>query len=101
MDKMSWVDCIADNDYEIFTEYPYYIRKKANKLIISENVHSTGYVRITLNRRKYLKHRVIAIQFIPNPDSLPEVDHINHDRTDYHISNLRWVSSSQNKRNFG
>ena len=52
-----------------------------------------------MNRHKYQKHRIVALQFIPNSDQLPEVDHINRDRTDNHISNLRWVSSSENNRN--
>ena len=30
---------------------------------------------------------------------MPEDDHINHDTTDYHINNLRWVSRSQNIKN--
>ena len=98
---MSWVECVVDSDYEIYTDFPYYIRKKSNKHIISENIHSTGYVRTTLHREKYLKHRIVALQFIPNPNNFPEVDHINHDRSDYHIENLRWVSSSQNKQNQG
>lgn len=40
--------------------------------------------------------RLIALAFIPNPDNLSEVDHINFDRTDYSIDNLRWVSHAEN-----
>ena len=40
--------------------------------------------------------RLIAIAFIPNPDNLPEVDHINYDRTDYSLSNLRWTTHADN-----
>ena len=47
----------------------------------------------------YLKHRIIAKQWIPNPDDLPEVDHINRIKTDNRIENLRWCSKSTNKRN--
>ena len=44
---------------------------------------------------------MIAKQFILNddPEHKTQVDHINHDRTDYHIDNLRWVTSSQNQLN--
>ena len=43
----------------------------------------------------------MAKQFIPNPDPehKTEVDHINRDKTDYHLSNLRFVSPSENCKN--
>jgi hypothetical protein len=47
----------------------------------------------------FKKHRLIALQWIPNPTNLPEVDHINCIRSDYRIENLRWVSSGENSIN--
>lgn len=97
---MSWQDLIGfENDYEIFTEYPHQIRKKSNNRILKESVDNDGYYRVNLNNQSYLKHRIIALQFIPNPEFLPCVDHINRNRTDNHISNLRWVSRSENNKN--
>ena len=54
---------------------------------------------VWIDGKNYLKHRLIADQFLPNPNNLPEVDHINHDRTDNHIENLRWVSHTDNIKN--
>ena len=48
---------------------------------------------------RYSKHRIIAQQFIPNPNNYKCVDHINRDRTDNHIENLRYVSYSENLLN--
>ena len=98
---MSWIDCKVNNDYEIFTEYPFYIRKKKNGKIIKESVHHSGYVYLCLNRVQYYKHRIIALQFIQNDEPLikTEVDHINRDRSDYHIENLRWCSRKENQLN--
>ena len=96
---MTFVDCVVDTDYEILNEYPFTIRKKSNKRVISESIPSSGYPRVHLNLVDYNKHRIIATQFIPNPDNLQEIDHINHDKTDYHLENLRWVSKLQNQRN--
>ena len=96
---MSWQECVVDTDYEIHTEYPYLIRKKSNQRIVSEWHNGNGYIRICLNRIKYYKHVLVAKQFIPNPDNLPQVDHINNDRSDYHIENLRWCDNSINQRN--
>ena len=96
---VEFITLLADEDYEILNQYPFTIRKKSNHYEIKECDRGNGYVCITLNRKKYYKHRLIAEQFIPNPDSLPFIDHINHDRTDYHILNLRWVSASENQMN--
>ena len=97
----SWIDCKVNEDYEIFTEYPFYIRKKKNGKIVKESVRNDGYVILHLNGVQYKKHRIVAIQFLPNDQPLikTEVDHINHDRTDYHLENLRWVTREENQRN--
>lgn len=41
--------------------------------------------------KKFYVHRLVAKAFIPNPTNLPEVNHINGNRQDNHISNLEWV----------
>ena len=96
---MAYVECVVNTDYEILNKYPFTIRKKSNKREVRESLTGSGYPRVHLNLIDYLKHRIVAEQFIPNPDNLPEVDHINHDKTDYHLSNLRWCNKSQNQRN--
>ena len=47
-------------------------------------------------RRKFLHHRVLAELFIPNPDDLPQVNHINGDKTDNCLENLEWVRCADN-----
>ena len=98
---MSFVSCVVDEDYEIYNEYPFYTRRKKNKRIVKEGVETNGYIYVYLNGVRYRKHRIIAIQFIQNDNPLikTEVDHMNHDRSDYHIKNLRWVSRSDNTKN--
>jgi hypothetical protein len=60
-------------------------------------LHTTGYMRIALgrNNQKYV-HRLVAQAFLPNPDNLPQVDHVDGNRTNNHVSNLRWVTAKQN-----
>lgn len=94
-----WLDCVVDNDYEIFSEFPYPIRRKSSDKVIKESINRKGYVICSLNRKQYLKHRIIAGQFISNPNNLPEIDHINHNKSDNRIENLRWVSKSDNQKN--
>ena len=93
-----------ENDYEIQTTYPYNIRKKKTGRILKESINKEhGYVDVCLNRKTYSKHILVAKQFIKNddPEHKTQIDHINRDKTDYHLSNLRYVSSSENCRNRG
>lgn len=44
-------------------------------------------------------HRAVAELFIPNPDNKPCVDHIDTDRTNNYVGNLRWVTHEENMNN--
>ena len=68
----------------------------------------TGYlnVNIPIDRKqaKKLVHRLVAQTFIPNPDSLPEVNHKDCNRTNNHVDNLEFCTRSYNmkyKEKFG
>ncbi len=50
-------------------------------------------------RNMLLVHRIVASAWIPNLDNEPQVDHIDHDRSNNAFWNLRWASSSDNNRN--
>ena len=96
---MSWETCAVDSDYEIFDEYPYPIRRASNKRPVKEFVNSNGYKRLNLNNTKYYKHRIVAQQWLDNPNNYKYVDHINRDKTDNRIENLHFVSSRENNLN--
>lgn len=60
--------------------------------------HNGGYLQCGLSGKSYLAHRIAwAIFFGTWPDG--EIDHINGNRTDNRIKNLRAVSSSENSKN--
>jgi hypothetical protein len=73
------------------------------KRLMKPQNNGDGYLNIALWKdkkpKKYLIHRLLALQFIPNPDNLPLIDHIDRDRQNNNLENLRWVTRSQNMRN--
>ena len=87
-------------DYEIEVDEPHRIRKRGSDRFVTPSLQrDTGYVRVRLNGRNYRYHRILAKHFIPNPDDLPQVDHIDRNPLNNTLENLRWVSSSDNNRN--
>ena len=62
-----------------------------------------GYYAITLVKngikKRFHIHKLVALSFIPNPDNFPCIDHINTDRYDNRVENLKWCSFSQNNLN--
>ena len=102
-DTEQYVDLVGFDNYEILTTEPFTIRRKDNKRVVTETVMRNGYIKVALNTPSgqvgRLKHRLLAQQFIDNPDNLPEVDHIDRNRNNNSLSNLRWVSRSENCRN--
>lgn len=60
-----------------------------------------GYFRIRLHCEEYSKnfqlHRLVANAFISNPESKPQVNHINAIRNDNSLKNLEWVTNSENQ----
>jgi len=64
----------------------------------------TGYRNVTFGTgkkgqrgtRTYSAHRLVAEVWVPNPDKYCCVDHINKDRADNRVENLRWLSYKMN-----
>ena len=68
---------------------------------LNGHYHSITLYDYPNNRRNgFLVHRLIAEYFIPNPDNLKIVDHIDGDKSNNDITNLRWCNSSENKKNW-
>ena len=90
-----------EDSYEIEIEEPHRIRRRGCDKFVTTSLHHSGYYYIALNGRSYQLHRILAKHFIPNPDNLPQVDHIDRNPVNNSIENLRWVSNSDNLRNRG
>ena len=68
--------------------------------LLKPHISNRGYLRIGLNKDKVVKsvgvHRLVAQAFIPNPDNLPAVDHIDGNKLNNTVENLQWISHSDN-----
>lgn len=69
----------------------------AGKLLLAHQ-HRTGYMEIWLLGKMWLIHRLVADNFIGPCPSGHEVDHINGDKTDNKVTNLEYVTRSENKK---
>ncbi len=62
-----------------------------------------GYLQVSLykdNKKKSMYvHRLVAFAFIDNPESKPMIDHIDQNRQNNTVSNLRWATNSENQQN--
>lgn len=57
------------------------------------------YLCVELKGKHHLVHRLVAETYIPNPDNLPEVDHIDRNVRNNNVENLRWTNRTGNLEN--
>jgi len=73
--------------------------RRDERLVIPFLSHS-GYHRVALYNdrkvKKYQLHRLVATEFVPNPENKPQVNHINGIKSDNRPENLEWCTGSEN-----
>ena len=55
-----------------------------------------GYMRVRYNGKSYQVHRLVAETWLHNPEKKPQVDHIDNNKSNNTLANLRWVTPSEN-----
>ena len=83
-------------------EYPGYKASNLGRIKGPRNIlilQKGQYLTVSIHKHTITVHKLIAKTFIPNPDNLPCIDHINTNRYDNRVENLRWVTYSGNRCN--
>lgn len=94
-------------DWKTISEFPDYemnvngeVRHKQRKLIRKISIGKRGYpvISIRKNGKFYLRtiHILLGRTFIPNPNNLPTINHIDGNKLNYSIENLEWCSYKDN-----
>ena len=98
---MEWIKIKYYENYSININGE--VRNDKRDRILKWLLNSSGYYYVHLckngKRTDHYIHRLIALHFIPNPKNYLQIDHVNNDKTDNSITNLRWCDNSQNCRN--
>lgn len=103
--KWRKLDFVENGDnYSICMEFPYNIRNDKTNRVLKSHLTNTGYYQIELwknnHKKRYYHHMLIWIAFKGIYDKTKfEIDHIDHNRTNNHIENLRLVNRSLNNIN--
>lgn len=106
---------MVDENWKNIKDYPNYMVSNLGR-VKSLNYRNTGeekILKIYKNKRGYLQvglykkgkfksysvHRLVAEHFIPNSDNKSCIDHINTNKTDNRVCNLKWVTHKENMNN--
>ncbi|MBQ9662874.1 MAG: HNH endonuclease [Oscillospiraceae bacterium] len=91
----------------ILEEFPNYeinqfgvVRNASTHYVLKQRMNPSGYLYVELLKddkcNTCLVHRLVATTFIPNPDHLPIVNHIDECYVHNSVDNLEWVSYKEN-----
>lgn len=86
-----------DNDYLVYSDGRIW-SNKSNRFLKSSMRGQYLSVGLVINKKKmrYDLHRILAETFIPNPNNLLQVNHIDENKLNNSLDNLEWVSAKDN-----
>lgn len=87
-----------------FVDWKYDKKQFIKGKVLKNCSMSSGYLFVGLSKNGKVKnhsiHRLVAKAFIPNPESKPEVNHLDENISNNNVTNLQWVTPSENA-NYG
>jgi len=79
-------------------------RRRTAPKLLKWRINTFGYATVALSNGpgtkpwNVLVHRLVALNFIPNPANAPQINHKDSNKLNNHISNLEWVTQRENLR---
>lgn len=100
-DPLEWIQLARHPKYDISMTPPYQIRNHTTHYVLTQSTSNMGYYQVSIDGKTHPIHRLIAEQFIHNddPEHKTDVDHIDRNKINNTIENLRWVTHSDNQAN--
>ena len=80
------------------------LRNVKSKKIVNGYTENNGYQRVRIENKclggviRTSIHQLVAEAFIPNPNGMTEINHIDTDKQNNHVSNLEWTDHSGNMK---
>jgi len=75
-------------------------RSSCNGKWLKSTVNSRGYPTVGLHKNQQVKrwtvHRLVALAYVSNPDSKPQLNHKDGNKTNNHMGNLEWCTNREN-----
>ena len=89
---------------EVFKRYPRSCRyggRRSYYEVVNVKPNASGYLQVNVPVRNIttLVHRLVAETFLSNPNGYTEIDHLNRNKLDNSVANLRWCTHAENMRN--